>query len=359
MLTSMSNQPTDSVGRLIVQVLAGSWRAHPPPSELEAAELSAITPHLLGAGVAGLAWRRVRDSRLKDTPSADELRGQYERNTVLAVIQRQGIESIISAMNSEGIESILVKGLAAARLYGDEGLRPYVDLDLCVAQRQVEAAQSVLKRLSDAGVTVDLHREFETLGGGDWEEIYSRSQLMKLGDGEVRVPGAEDHLRILSIHMLREGAWRPMWLCDVAAAVESRPANFDWNICVEPGRQTSNWINCALKLAHELLGANITGTPAADDAKPLPQWLSGTVLNEWGALAPSMTLRHQSPMASHLRSPRTLLPGFRHRWPNPIEGTIVSRGLFNDLPRFPFQLKAYMMRGAHFAFGRSKVQRER
>ena len=182
---------------------------------------------------------------------------------------------------------------------------------------------------------------------------------MKLGESEVRIPSAEDHLRILSIHMLREGAWRPLWLCDVAAAVESRPAKFDWNICVGPCRQTSNWINCALKLAHELLGAKITGTPAADDAKPLAQWLTGTVLREWEATAPSMTLRHQSPMATHLRSPRTLLPGFRHRWPNAIEGTIVSRALFNDLPRFPFQLTAYMMRGAHFALGLSRFQRDR
>src|SRR5688572_14898777 len=355
----MFNHPTESAGRLIAQTLAGSWRAVPPPLELEAAELSAITPQLLGAGVAGLAWRRVRDSHLKDTPSAAELRSHYERNTVLAVIQRQGIESIFGALNSAGIESMLVKGLAAARVYGDEGLRPYVDVDVCVTQRQIAAAQVVLKRLSDTGVTVDLHREFATLGGGDWEVIYSRSQLMKLGESEVRIPSAEDHLRILSIHMLREGAWRPLWLCDVAAAVESRPASFDWNICVGLGRQTSNWINCALKLGHELLGANITGTPAADDGKPLPQWLTGTVLREWAATAPSMTLRHQSPMARHLRSPRTLLPGFRHRWPNAIEGTIVSRALFNHLPRFPFQLTAYMMRGAHFALGLSRFQRDR
>lgn len=278
---------------------------------------------------------------------------------MLAVTQRKGIESIICALNSAGIESMLVKGLAAAQLYGDEGLRPYVDVDVCVAQRQVPAAQAVLRRLSDTGVTIDLHREFATLGGGDWTEIYSRSQWMRLGDSDVRGPSAEDHLRILSIHMLREGAWRPLWLCDVAAAVESRPANFDWNICVGRSRQTSNWINCALKLAHELLGANITGTPAADDDMPLPQWLTGTVLNEWGARAPSMTLRHQSPMASHLRSPGTLLPGFRARWPNPIEGTIVSRGLFNDLPRFPFQLTAYMMRGARFALGLSRIRRGR
>jgi len=358
-VTSMFNHSTESIGRLIAQTVAGSWRERPTSSALEAAELSAITPQLLSAGVAGLAWRRLRDSHLKDTPSAAELRGQYERNTVLAVIQRQGVESVICALNSAGIESMLVKGLAAARLYGEPGLRPYVDVDICVGQQQIEAAQVVLKRLSGTGVTVDLHREFATLGGGNWKEIYSRSQLIKIGDTEVRVPSPEDHLRILSIHMLREGAWRPMWLCDVAAAVESRPANFDWSICVGQSRQTSNWINCALKLAHELLGANISGTPAAKDAKPLPQWLTSTVLKEWGATAPSMTLRHQSPMANHLRSPGTLLPGFRHRWPNPIEGTIVSRGLFNDLPRFPFQLTAYMMRGAHFALGLSRIQRER
>ena len=354
----MVNHPTESVGRLIARTLAGSWRALPPPLELEAAELSAITPQLLGAGVAGLAWRRLRDSHLKDTPAGIELRNQYERHAVSAVVQRKGIESILCALNSAGIEPMLVKGLAAARLYGDEGLRPYVDVDICIAQQQWEAAQAVLKKVP-AGVTVDLHQEFATLGGGDWETICARAHLINLGDTQVCVPSAEDHLRIMSIHMLREGAWRPLWLCDVAAAVESRPENFDWNICVGQSRQTSNWINCALKLAHELLGADITGTPAAHDSKPLPQWLTGTVMREWEPIAPSMTLRHQSPMANHLRSPATLFSGFRNRWPNPIEGTIVSRALFNDLPRFPFQLTAYMMRGAHFALGLSRSQRGR
>jgi hypothetical protein len=351
----MFTHSTESVGRLIAQTLAGAWRALPPRLEIESAGLSSITPQLLGTGVAGLIWRRVRDSHLKDTPAAAELRGHYERNAVLALIQRRGIESIICALNSAGIESILVKGLAAARLYGDEGLRPYVDVDVCVPLRQVAAAEFVLRRLSDSGVTVDLHRQFATLGGGDWEAIYSRSQLINLGDIEVRIPSAEDHLRILSIHMLREGAWRPLWLCDVAAAVEARAADFDWNICVGPSRQTSNWINCGLKLAHELIGANISSTPAAVDSKPLPQWMTGTVLKEWGATAPFMTLRHQSPMSTHLRSPATLVSGFRHRWPNAIEATVVSRGLFNDLPRFPFQLTAYMMRGAHFALGLSRT----
>src|SRR5687767_5068872 len=100
----MFNHPTESVGRLIAQTLAGSWRVAPPPLELEAADLTAITRQLLGAGTAGLAWRRVRDSHLKDTPSAAELRSHYERNTVRAVIQRKGIESICGALKSAGIE---------------------------------------------------------------------------------------------------------------------------------------------------------------------------------------------------------------------------------------------------------------
>src|SRR5688572_17257222 len=181
----MFNDSTESVGRLIAQTLTGSWRALPPSLELEAVALSSITPQLLSAGVAGLAWRRVRDSHLKDTPSAAQLRSQYERNAVLAVLQRKGIESLIRVLNSAGIESMLVKGLAAARLYGDEGLRPYVDVDVCVADRHFSSAQSVLRKLSDTGVTVDLHSELATLGGGDWEEVCSRSQLMKLGDSEV------------------------------------------------------------------------------------------------------------------------------------------------------------------------------
>lgn len=351
------SQATEPVSRLVAKTLAGSWRANPPQLQIEASELASITPQLLAAGVAGLAWRRVRNSALEADASAAQLRAQYEANTGLAVLQRQSIKSLLQMLNSAGVEYLLVKGWSAARLYPDEGLRPYVDVDVCVERRQFTLAHQLLKTAPRSGLAVDLHCEFATLGGGAWDEIYSRAQVLPLGDTGVRVPGPEDHLRIIAVHMLREGAWRPMWLCDVAAAVESRPANFDWHACAGPGRQTANWIDCALKLARELLGAEISGTPAAEDAQPLPPWLTGTVLKEWAAPLPSMKLRHATPMARHLHSPGTLVSGFRHRWPNPIEGTVVSRGSFNDLPRFPFQLTAYVMRGAQFALGLPRLWR--
>ncbi len=51
-----------------------------------------------------------------------------------------------------------------------------------------------------------------------------RSQLVNLDGVDVRVPGLEDHLGILCLHLLHHGAFRPLWLCDIAAALETRPA---------------------------------------------------------------------------------------------------------------------------------------
>jgi hypothetical protein len=253
---------------------------------------------------------------------------------------------------------LLVKGWAVARLYPERGLRPYGDIDLCVRADQFTAARSALSSLPDKGCGVDLHCGFEKFGGRSMDEICAHALSVPLGETTVRVPGAEDHLRALCIHMLREGAWRPLWLCDIAATVESLPADFDWDCCLGKKRLWSDWIICALKLAHELLGANLRNTPANEKSKALPQWLIPTLLKEWGSLQPSMVRRHHAPMASYLRHPSGIVAGFRHRWPNPIEATIITRGRFNELPRLPFQIGCYFAQGVKFAARLPKLLRE-
>src|SRR5262249_52267099 len=151
---------------------------------------------------------------------------------------------------------------------------------------QFALAERKLSDLPETRHHVDLHCGFAKFGGGSFDEIYDRARLIKVRGTNVPVPCAEDHLRIISIHMLREGAWRPIWLCDVAAALESRPMNFDWDRCW--GKKKSNWVMCALRLAHELLGADLTGTPATKGNKSLPQWVVPAVLKEWGTFEPSM-----------------------------------------------------------------------
>ncbi|HUQ31305.1 MAG TPA: nucleotidyltransferase family protein [Pyrinomonadaceae bacterium] len=345
----MAEVHVKSPGRLVAEMLRGSWRVSPPPLEFTPTQLKEITPLLQNSGAAALSWRRVQSSDLRDAPHARQLHQSYRRYTLRAALIQQTIKRAIACLNGIGVEPFLVKGWAAARLYPEQGLRPYGDIDLCVRPLQLAAAKGALKNLADEQHEVDLHCGFETLGGGDVDEIYARSQLAQLEETSVRLLSAEDHLRVLSIHMLREGAWRPLWLCDIAAAVEARPARFDWDQCLGKNRRQADWIICSIALAGQLLGADVSDTPAVQRTKQLPRWLIATVFKEWEAVKPSMTERHITPMARYLRYPTGILKGLRHRWPNPIEATVQVRGPFNELPRLPFQLGNCLARTAKFA----------
>jgi hypothetical protein len=348
----------ESSGCLVAVSLAGAWRDVPSALELEIEELDRITPLLLKSGAAALCWRRIRESELRDVPAAKELRQAYRRYAIQNALQQQTIERAFALLRSRGVEPMLVKGWAASRLYPEPGLRPYGDIDLCVRPEQFSMAETELKKLPSVQCEVDLHSGFAKFGGGSIDEIYARSLPLRLGETEVRVLSAEDHLRILSIHMLREGAWRPLWMCDIAVAIESRSADFDWEICLTKKRRRADWVICALRLAEQLLGARLDGTPAALIKSPLPRWLIPTILKEWEAEVPSMSQRHNAPMKSFLRYPAGVLKGLRHRWPNPIEATVSMNGSFNKLPRLPFQFGNCLARSVKFAAQLPKLWRE-
>jgi hypothetical protein len=353
----MLKASAESHGRLVAEALQGCWRRAPTALECRASKLEEIGPLLQGSGTAALCWWRIQSSELRDTPLAKSFQRAYRLNTLQAILTQQTIKETIALLRSYGIEPILVKGWAAARAYPEQGLRPYGDIDLCVRPEQFAAAERTLNTLSYKQCEVDLHAGFAKLGGGSVDEIYARSQLARLEETEVRIACAEDHLRILSIHMLREGAWRPLWLCDIAAAVESLPANFDWDACLGENRRQADWIICAIKLAEQLLCAEIGKTPAAQRTRELPRWLVPTILKEWETLLPAMTERHRAPMAQHLRYPAEILKGLYNRWPNPIEATVSVHGPFNDLPRLPFQLGNCLARTVKFTARLPKLLR--
>lgn len=354
----MTEDAIKSEGCLVASLLAGSWRRSSPAFKCSAGILEKIAPLLLASGAAALAWWRIRQSDLQTHPAADELHNAYRHNTLQAALQQQTIERVITLLRSKGIESILIKGWAVARLYPEQGLRPCGDIDLCVRPEQLVAAETALRKLRDLQHEVDLHGGFVKLGGGSVDKIYARARLMRLGETDVLVPSAEDHLRILCIHMLREGGWRPIWLCDIAVAVESRGAGFDWTACMTENRRQADWVRCAITLAGALLGANINDTPVCERTDHLPHWLIPVILKEWESRLPSMTQRHRMPMARYFNHPAGILEGLRHRWPNPVEATICVRGSFNNFPRFPFQLGNYLARAAKFVARLPKLSRE-
>ena len=134
-----------SSGRLVARVLAGAWCQSPPPVELSAGELAAIGPLLLGSGAGALAWWRIRGSALGTTPAALELREAYRLHSLEAALHERSIKTIVALLRSAGVEPVLVKGWAVARLYPEAGLRPYGDIDLCVRPEQYRQAAALLE----------------------------------------------------------------------------------------------------------------------------------------------------------------------------------------------------------------------
>jgi hypothetical protein len=158
-----------------------------------------------------------------------------------------------------GIRPVLVKGPAVAeRLYPDRALRPFRDLDLVVPADRLEPAAralrielgyepeeepwagfgesvghhvSMVRRVGEGGVCVDLHWRLSDDPVAErlthaWL-LASAGRLPLAGGGEVAVPGAEDELVVLNLHLLHEQQKRLAWVHDVALAA-GRASEAEW-----------------------------------------------------------------------------------------------------------------------------------
>lgn len=336
-----------SAGEGIAVVLAGAWRPSPSPLRISAEQLSEVAPSLLRTGGGGLAWWRVKHSRWPTSPELLRFRQAYRLQHLLAALHERWIQRAVARLRSSGIEPLLGKGWAVARLYPDRGLRPCGDIDLYVRREQYMAAAGVLAGCEDEKEPTDLHPGLAELDDRSADEVYRRSQLLALDDVAVRAFGPEDHLRLVALHMLRHGAFRPLWLCDVAVALESRPPDFDWDYFRSGNQRRSHWVACALGLAHRLLEARLDGVPLAARVDDQPRWLVPAVLRQWGAAQTPQGARVA--MAAYLRHPSGVLEALRARWPNAIEATVGVGGPFNEWPRLPFQVADSLLRSARFA----------
>jgi hypothetical protein len=351
----MNSKPQSRLrkGYLVADILSCSWRQFTlPPLEIAEMELDEVTPLLYGSGTAGLGWWRIRSTNLKKSPSADVLHQAYRLQALQSAIHERKIEKVFRLLRKASLDAVLVKGWAAAGFYPDASLRPYGDIDLCVRPEHFSRAEEVLSCPEASDCWIDLHGHFSELEERSIGELFARSRLVKLGHEQIRMLSAEDHLALLCIHLLKHGAWRPLWLCDVGAAIESLPPDFHWDACLGRDKKRSIWIICVIGLAYRLLNANIEGLPVTQRAKQLPAWLVENVLEQWAT--PFATNQpptsHNAPMASYLRNPRGLLKDLRKRWPNPIIATISINGEFNDLPRLPYQLGNCVLRAGQFLF---------
>ena len=243
--------------------------------------------------------------------------------------------SAFHGFRREGIEPVLIKGWAAARSYPANKPRYFGDIDLAVSSAEYDTALRLIADGSPDIRGVDLHRELRHLDTVAWSTLFSNSQLVDLESEKIRVLSAEDHLRVLCVHWLTDGAESRERLWDIFWAVDNRPADFDWAKCLEVvSENRRSWMVCTIGLAHKYLGLELDGFPFADEAKRLPKWLTRSVEEAWSSelklrgLDESITDR-----TMFIRQLRKRLP------PNAIQATLNCEGKFDDRSRFEYQIR--------------------
>ncbi len=328
-------------GKIIAQILAAEWI---PSLSISADELAQVAPLLLNSGGGAWVWRQIRQTDLKETPAAHELHQAYRMHALHVAIKELEIARVFTDLRSNGLEPLMGKGWVIARQYPEPGLRPFGDIDLYVRREQYNEFRAALQ--TGHGGDIDWHNGAAELDDRSFEQLYAHSQLIRAGKVDVRVFGPEDHLRLLCLHFLREGALRPLWLCDIAIALDALPPEFDWDYFLSGNQRRSEWAVCTIGLARQLMGVNIAALPIAIRVAKLPCWLVPVVLREWGK--GKVTHGRRVRMATYLQHPAGVLTALRERWPNAIVASVGTKAPFNNWPRLPFQLGECVLRTTGF-----------
>jgi hypothetical protein len=265
---------------------------------------------------------------MKGSRLARPLREDYRAGVLEAARWEEHVRRVLLLLRAADVEPLLIKGLASARPYAEMGIRPCTDIDLCVRPEELPAARSALQA-SSLSILIDLHAGIPDLPDREWTEVFQHSRTISLRDAEVRIPGAEDHLRLLCYHFVRHSGCRPLWLCDIAAAMEALPDGFDWHYFLAGNERLSDWVRCVIGLSGRGLGARLP-QPAETWSERVPCWMERTVLWRWGSGPRRQSLSH------YLRHPFGAFQGLRYHGFNAIRG-VFQLGL-SPLTHWPIPL---------------------
>ncbi len=281
-------------GRLAAELLRGIWREDVSSSDVEIDDVLRRT--LAQTGGLGLAARRLITHV---DPVAIDARATQWWQAREAAAQGRAVVDAVATLRSAGIEPVLLKGLAAARHYPIAGARPSGDVDLLVSPGCLLTSIDVLRDLGyhrKGGGTRSSGEPFVTLVGPD-AVIDLQTGLWPLDQGEarralsadasfclegvpIRVPPTEVEIRLFAVHAVKHGFLRPIWSCDVAAAIERSP-DVPWDVVLAGPWRVRSWIVGAVGVAERLLGMRVPAE-VRKHCQGSGAWLEPLVLACWG-----------------------------------------------------------------------------
>jgi hypothetical protein len=338
--------PRIRTGRAIASVLRGGWRA--TQADVDTDVSPRCVEQLLRSGCAALAWRPMRHTHWAERAALQPLRQAARIYALRAAVGSRQLAELAHALQSTGVDPLLFKGWAAARLYAEPALRPFGDVDVCVRPTHRNTALEVVRALAgDNRSYVDLHISLPDLPDRPLDEVLTRSRLVAVGGAEIRALCPEDHLRCLALHFFRHGATRPLSLCDIGAAMESSSSNFDWDYCLRGDAPLTNYVVVAMKLTSGLLGARLPASAPLMDATSLPRWLTRAVLRQWGSRSYDTYVNR--PLMECLRSRGDVMPALRRRWPSAVQLTVDRHAPIGTYPPLWLQVGTVVSQALGFA----------
>jgi Uncharacterised nucleotidyltransferase len=298
------------------------------------AQLS-LAPVLLDTGCGALGWWKIRGTSAATLPAASALQQAFRVHALESVRRRRDLEHVLLHFNSAGLEPVLFKGWTLTGLYAHPALRPFGDIDVLVDVKDEAVARRVIAGLPEALrelVDLDMRVLERFLPDREFGELAARTNVESVGQGRYRLLAPEDHLRLLCLHQLDHGGWRPLWLCDVAAFIERLPPSFQWKLCLRGNSHLSDGVLSLASLAAELLGAQLPMAIARNEA---PRWFRDATLRAWagGYKAPPDSLHSLYRLGF-----RRAVAAVRARWPDPVTSTLHLRAPFRRVPRLVLQL---------------------
>jgi hypothetical protein len=223
-----------------------------------------------------------------------DIRKQWARHCAIASVWHAHLLASLDALgeifSTAGLPVAALKGpLLAERIYPEGALRPSVDLDLLVAEHDLERATSALEAAgwqTQAGPTATYsrqhhhHLQFQREGQpplelhfrarvafgsvlGAEELIWSSSATKGRGRG-LRILEPEDELVYLAVHAAAHGYVRLMWLYDLKLYYRRYAAAIDWPTVATRARVVRMLTAVAFtcEMLRERLGVAIPDLPA-------------------------------------------------------------------------------------------------
>lgn len=273
--------PVNDIPKTVPLVLKRCWTEVPPAFHVYSPIAARLLPMALRGGVIPLIASQM--GQLDNLPG--KLRRRYQQVSQLQMMRTAQnelrIPKVFQALQSHNIEPILIKGWSVARHYADPLKRSQMDIDICVQRDQLQAAEEVIARLEFPPGAIDLHGGIDDLSDRGWNSVFRRTQTVDLHGCEVRLLCDEDLLRLVCLHFWRHRCNRAVWLCDVAAFIENRNSDFDWDLCFSGRRHDTEKVRVSIALAVKLLDARLDEHWVGDAVHRLPEWLIQSVTARW------------------------------------------------------------------------------